>query len=269
MAYYADRFIKETQQLRPIETAAFYRLFESYAQSGYLLDDLYMLRSIVRLDSELTVIEGMTGTTPDYAVWMQFTDSTINSLLSRFFTLEADGHYHHAGWDKELAKARTSYDARLKGARTVNAKKAAEREAEQHTTYNEQRTTLQPTALQPTADTGELTADSPQGTSDSESEQPTAHTGNPTIHIPHRTSETRTETASAAGSSPLSGMILPIQTAGQRVPERSATGTVAGPAQTAATGSAQSGQFTPEQLDEIHKPKTPERLAAIRKFRIA
>jgi uncharacterized protein YdaU (DUF1376 family) len=120
IAYYADRFVKETQQLRPIEVAAYYRLFESYAQAGSLIDDDYMLRDIVRLDSEMTIIEGVTGVKPDYNAWVDFTTNLVRSLLNRFFVLAEDGVYRHPGWDKELSKAAKSYAARVKGAASAN-----------------------------------------------------------------------------------------------------------------------------------------------------
>lgn len=225
MAYYPDRFTKQTDQLRPIEHSAYYRFFESYAQTGYLLDDEYMLRDIAKLDSELTVIKAMTGIQPDHSDWIAFTDSTVKSLLARFFTLGADGAYHHEGWDKELAKARASYDAKVKGAWTVNSRRAAERAAKQHTTYNEQRTTIQPTA------------DSSQQTSDSASEEPAANSGQPATHNPQQTPETDTVTAATGGSSGVAG--LSRQTTGQRVREGTAMGTARERHRTAATGAAQ------------------------------
>jgi len=115
LAFYADRFIKETSQLNPFEVAAYYRLFESYAQTGYLVDDPYMLADIAKLNSALPEFRAQTGVRPDRAVWSEFIDSTISSLLARFFELAPDGTYHHHGWDAELAKAATKYEARAKG----------------------------------------------------------------------------------------------------------------------------------------------------------
>lgn len=273
MAFYADRFAKETQQLRPLEVAAYYRMFESYAQTGYLLDDPYMLRSIVRLDSELTVIEALSGNKPDYGGWIEFTDNIVKSLLARFFTLEADGAYHHAGWDKELVRARASYDGKVKGANSANdkKKKAAERAAEQGTTNNVERTTVQPTASHVTADSAQATADNPQRPEDIKSDQPTTRSIEPTP-------ESDTVTAGVGRSSGVSGEIIPIsreivpvQTGACGAPrdqERTATGTAVERDQTAATRSAQSDQFTPEQRAEIerHPPGTPKRWAVIQKF---
>lgn len=274
MAFYADRFTKETQQLRPIEVAAYYRMFESYAQTGCLIDDHYMLRSIVRLDSELTVIEAVAGTKPDYGNWIEFTDNIILSLLARFFSLEEDGAYHHAGWDKELVKARASYDAKVRGAIAANEKKKAdaERAAKQDTTHNGERTTVEPTPLPVTADSGEFfTADSSELEPKRESEQPPTQNHQPTA-------EPDTATVVHVGSSGTSGEVIPISgqiarvqsgvSGAPRDQERSATGAAAKRDQTAAVSSAQTNRFTPEQQAEInqHPPGTPERWAAIQKF---
>lgn len=265
MAYYADRFIKETAQLRPIEHSAYYRLFESYAQTGYLINDPYMLRSIVKLDAEITVIQGLTGTTPDYGTWVEFTNSIIESLLARFFTLAPDGTYHHPGWDKELEKARDSYDAKVRGAAAANdakrrAKEDAERNAAQRTTYNEDRTTVQPSIgsttsenKQPifgshTPEIGQLTAEEPERPANSGSE-----------HL-----RAGTEQAVKAGSA-FSGSSIPAEATGQKPQKPSATGRATRTGLTAAESSA---SFTAEQQAEIdkHPPRTRERLAAIQKF---
>ena len=58
-AFYVDRFVKETSLLNPIEVAVYYRFLESYAQNGYLPDDVYILQEIVRLDSTLTVFRSL------------------------------------------------------------------------------------------------------------------------------------------------------------------------------------------------------------------
>jgi len=115
LAFYPDRFVKETQQLRPIEVAAYYRLFESYAQAGSITNDDYMLREIVRLDSELTIIHAVTGTKPGYEHWVEFTSGIVQSLLSRFFVQAEDGTYRHEGWDRELSKAQRLYESRKRG----------------------------------------------------------------------------------------------------------------------------------------------------------
>jgi len=275
MAYYPDRFTKQTDQLRPIEHSAYYRLFESYAQTGHLLNDPYMLRNIVKLDSELTVIQGVTGTKPDYGTWVEFTDSIVNSLLAQFFSLESDGTYHHAGWDKEVAKARASYDGRVKGAIAANAKRDAERSAEQpaeqHTTNNEQRTTLEPIIDISTADSEQLTADNPQLATDKVSEQSTANSRQLITHNSQQTSVSFAVT----GRSGVSGRTLWEQTARQRTQERPVRGTPAKGDLTSATShrwlTTEENPFTPEQQAEIdrHPPGSPERLAAIKKFRVA
>jgi uncharacterized protein YdaU (DUF1376 family) len=198
MAFYPDRFTKQTDQLRPIEHSAYYRLFESYAQTGYLLDDPYMLRCIVKLDSELTIIEALTGMKPDYCAWITFTDGIIAGLLERFFTLGVDGCYHHSGWDKELDRARASYEARVKGAMAVNGKRAAERIGEQRTSYNGQRTAIEPAADTSTTHTGERPADSPERIPDNLSEQPVEN-GTTDNMCPARAPDSAT--AAVAGSS--------------------------------------------------------------------
>lgn len=117
LAFYADRFIKETSQLNPIEVAVYYRLFESYAQTGHLVDDLYILCDIAKLNSAMPVFKALTGNHPDRTLWSQFIDATIGGLLSRFFVLASDGTFHHEGWDTELVKAAAKYEARAKGGR--------------------------------------------------------------------------------------------------------------------------------------------------------
>lgn len=118
LAFYADRFVKETAQLNPFEVATYYRLFESYAQTGHLVDDLFILTDIARLNSAIPAFQDLTGTRPDRAVWSDFIDLTINGLLTRFFKLAPDGTYHHPGWDAELAKATSKFEARVKGGRS-------------------------------------------------------------------------------------------------------------------------------------------------------
>ena len=118
LAFYADRFIKETSQLNPFEVAAYYRLFESYAQTGFLVNNPYMLADIAKLNSAMPEFHALTGARPEPTKWSGFIDATIGGLLSRFFDLAPDGTYHHRGWDAELAKAAAKYEARAKGGRS-------------------------------------------------------------------------------------------------------------------------------------------------------
>ncbi len=117
LAFYADRFIKETSQLNPFEVATYYRLFENYAQTGHLVNDPYMLADMAKLNSAMPKFHMLTSVRPDATVWSGFIDATIKGLLTRFFELAPDGTYHHRGWDSELAKAAAKYEARAKGGR--------------------------------------------------------------------------------------------------------------------------------------------------------
>lgn len=131
VAFYVDRFIKETSLLNPIEVAVYYRLFESYAQNGHLPDDEYILQEIVRLDSALSVFRGLTGgAKPDRALWDQIKESIVRKILSLFFTLDGDGQYHHAGWDEELQKSHKKYSASVKRAALMNEKRRADADAD-------------------------------------------------------------------------------------------------------------------------------------------
>jgi uncharacterized protein YdaU (DUF1376 family) len=123
-AFYVDRFIKETSLLNPIEVAVYYRFLESYAQNGYLPDDVYLLQEIVRLDSALTTFRSlMDGAKPDRETWESIKEATINKLLNQFFTLGGDGNYQHEGWDKELHKSEKKYSNGVKRAALMNEKR--------------------------------------------------------------------------------------------------------------------------------------------------
>jgi uncharacterized protein YdaU (DUF1376 family) len=125
-AFYASRFVKETSLLNPFEVAAYYRFLESYAQNGYLPDDVYILQGIARLDSALTVFNGLMGgggAKPDRDVWEATKEAVVNKLLTLFFCLEDDGTHHHAGWDKELRQAEKKYLASVQRAAIMNEKR--------------------------------------------------------------------------------------------------------------------------------------------------
>jgi len=123
-AFYVDRFTKETSLLNPIEVAVYYRFLESYAQNGYLPDDVYLLQEIVRLDSALTIFRALTdGAKPDRNAWEAIKEATINKLLHQFFTLGSDGNYSHEGWNKELNKSEKKYSNGLKRAALMNEKR--------------------------------------------------------------------------------------------------------------------------------------------------
>ncbi len=122
-AFYVDRFVKETSLLNPIEVAVYYRCLESYAQNGYLPDDVYILQEIVRLDSALGVFRGlMVDAKPDRERWEAIKEGIIDKLLKLFFSPGDDGNFHHAAWDKELQKSQKKYSASLKRAALMNEK---------------------------------------------------------------------------------------------------------------------------------------------------
>ncbi len=123
-AFYVDRFVKETSLLNPIEVAVYYRFLESYAQNGYLPDDVYILQEIVRLDSVLTVFRTlMDGAKPDRDTWEAIKEATVNKLLGLFFNLGDDGNYHHESWDKELHKSENRHSISVKRAALMNEKR--------------------------------------------------------------------------------------------------------------------------------------------------
>jgi uncharacterized protein YdaU (DUF1376 family) len=123
LAFYVDRFVKETSLLNPIEVAVYYRFLECYAQNGFLPDDDYILQEIVRLDSALKVFRGMMGDAkPDREVWEAIKEAAIKRVLSLFFNLSDDGNHHHTGWDTELQKSQQRYSASVKRAALMNEK---------------------------------------------------------------------------------------------------------------------------------------------------
>jgi uncharacterized protein YdaU (DUF1376 family) len=121
--FYVDRFVKETSLLNAIEVAVYYRFLESYAQNGYLPDDLYILEEVVRLDSTLGVFRAlMAGAKPDRDMWDGIKEAAVSKLLKLFFALGNDGNYHHAGWDDEFQKAQKKYSDSLRRAGLMNRK---------------------------------------------------------------------------------------------------------------------------------------------------
>jgi uncharacterized protein YdaU (DUF1376 family) len=122
-AFYVDRFVKETSLLNPIEVAVYYRFLESYAQNGYLPDDLYILEEVARLDSALGVFRALiAGKKPDRDIWEGIKEAAVTKLLKLFFNLRDDGNYHHTGWDTELEKSQQKHSASVRRAALMNEK---------------------------------------------------------------------------------------------------------------------------------------------------